>query len=64
MTIDPIKATKTIEDSYISYLSTAFPLREPDLHNQFVKLLKVPGKFIKGPILEATPSFETGLYCR
>ncbi|MEW6624995.1 MAG: DEAD/DEAH box helicase [Bacillota bacterium] len=60
MSFDPIKVTKTIEDSYLSYLSTSFPLHDPKLYEQFINLLKVSGKFVKGPILEATPSFEKG----
>ncbi|MCR4442917.1 MAG: DEAD/DEAH box helicase [Peptococcaceae bacterium] len=60
MSFDPIKVTKAVEDSYLSYLSTSFPLHDHNLHEQFVNLLKVPGKFIKGPILEATPSFQKG----
>jgi superfamily II DNA/RNA helicase len=60
MSLDPIRATKAITDSYLDYLSTTFQLRDTDLQRQFTEQLRVPGKFVKGPILEATPPFEEG----
>jgi len=59
MALDPIKATKSITDKYRAYLSTTFRLKSSHLQNQFMKELQ-PEKFVKGPILEATPPFETG----
>jgi len=59
MSLNPIDATKSISERYISYLSTSFQLKNPDLQSKFKKELN-PEKFIKGPILEATPPFETG----
>jgi len=59
MALDPIKATKSIIDRYQAYLSTTFRLESSNLQNQFMKELQ-PEKFVKGPILEATPPFETG----
>ncbi len=59
MALDPIKATKSITDKYRAYLSTTFRLKSSNLQNQFMKELQ-PEKFAKGPILEATPPFETG----
>ncbi len=59
MALDPIKTTKSITDKYRAYLSTSFRLKNSHLQNQFMKELQ-PEKFVKGPILEATPPFETG----
>ncbi len=59
MALDPIKATKSIIDRYQAYLSTTFRLESSHLQNQFMKELQHE-KFVKGPILEATPPFETG----
>lgn len=59
MALDPIKTTKSITDKYRAYLSTTFRLKSSHLQNQFMKKLQ-PEKFVKGPILEATPPFETG----
>lgn len=59
MSLNPIETTKSISERYISYLSTAFYLKNPNLRSQFINELR-PDKFVKGPILEATPPFETG----
>lgn len=60
MSIDPIKATTAIKESYLNYLSTTFHMRDPVLCREFSKELSFPGRFIKGPILEVTPSFVEG----
>ncbi len=60
MSLDPIQTTQSITDSYLNYLSTTFRLKDADLQRQLDEALRVPGKFIKGPILEATPPFESG----
>ena len=59
MSLDPIKTTKSITDRYRAYLATSFRLKDPYLQNQFMKALQ-PKQVVKGPILEATPPFETG----
>ena len=59
MSLDPIKTTQAITKSYLNYLSTTFRLKDPDLQRQFEQSLRIPDKFVKGPILEATPPFET-----
>jgi len=59
MSLDPISTTNAITESYLNYLSTTFRLKDPDLQNQFENALRKPDKFVKGPILEATPPFET-----
>lgn len=60
MPINPIKASEAIKRNYISYLSTVFHINDKNLQQQFVQLLEMDNKFVKGPILEATPSFRTG----
>ena len=60
MSLDPIRTTQAITDSYLNYLSTTFRLKDTNLQSQFDQSLRIQGKFVKGPILEATPPFETG----
>jgi len=60
MSLDPLKATKNVVDKYISYLETTFAFSDKELHSQLMHELRQPGKFAKGPILEATPPFEGG----
>jgi len=60
MPLDPLKASQAIEENYQNYLLTTFRLKDPSLQKQFEKILKTPEKFVKGPILEATPTFVKG----
>jgi ATP-dependent helicase YprA (DUF1998 family) len=60
MSLDPLKATAHIRESYFRYLRTAFPLKNGPLAEQFALALVEPRKFVKGPYLEATPPFRTG----
>ncbi|AEF95226.1 Protein of unknown function DUF1998 [Desulfotomaculum nigrificans CO-1-SRB] len=60
MSINPIKATDTISMNYQNYLSTTFKFKDPELQGQLLKILEGKGKFVKGPILEVTPAFQTG----
>ncbi|HBC29702.1 MAG TPA: DEAD/DEAH box helicase, partial [Clostridiales bacterium] len=60
MSLDPLKATAAIEEKYLDYLETTFALNDQQLHQDLVAELKKSGRFSKGPILEATPPFETG----
>lgn len=60
MSINPVKATEAIEDNYRNYLSTTFHFQDPQLQQQLQEILREKGRFVKGPILEATPSFQTG----
>jgi len=59
MSLNPIKTTESISKRYCAYLATSFNLDDKNLQQQFLDELQ-PEKFIKGPILEATPPFETG----
>lgn len=60
MSINPIKATDAIEKSYRNYLSTTFYFQDQQLQQQLQEILREKGRFVNGPILEATPSFQTG----
>lgn len=60
MSIDPLTATKTIKNNYVSYLTTTFRFQSPELQDQFKNMLLEPESFVKGPILEATPSYQKG----
>lgn len=60
MSLDPIRTTEVITESYLNYLSTTFRIQDQALQQQLVTLLKSPGKLVKGPILEATPPFQSG----
>lgn len=60
MSIDPIKATDTINRSYLNYLATTFYLSDEFVKEAFLCELNKQARFVKGPILEATPPFKKG----
>jgi hypothetical protein len=60
VSIDPIKATEAINRRYLNYLATTFYLNDDQLRQAFHEELHRPGRFVKGPILEATPPFMEG----
>ncbi len=60
MSINPIKAASAIERNYLNYLSTTFRFQDSNLQRQLRELLSQGHKFVKGPIIEATPSFKSG----
>src|SRR5665647_1626324 len=59
MSLDPIETTRAITKRYNAYLATSFNLKDSNLKKQFLDELNQE-KFIKGPILEITPPFESG----
>ena len=59
MSIDPIKLTQNIRESYIRYLTSTFRLRDNNLRKLFHQEVK-KFWFTNGPILEATPPFKQG----
>src|SRR5882724_4561338 len=61
MSLDPIKLTGAIRESYTRYLTTAFRLRDRKLQTLFHEEVGRFG-FTNGPILEATPPFKSGSY--
>ena len=60
MSLDPLRTTDSIEQAYLRYLTTAFPLSNTALAEQFQQQLSEADRFVKGPFLEATPPFQTG----
>ena len=58
--MNPIDATEGIRKSYLTYLTTTFRFKDHVLQAQFENILKEPGRFVKEPVLEATPPFATG----
>ncbi len=59
MSLDPVSTTRAIRQDYLRYLTTTFGLKNQDLQAAFRQELE-RGNFVKGPLLEATPPFETG----
>ena len=64
MSIDPIKVSERIEDEYRSYLRSSFPIADPSLNQDFDRQLRREFALTKGPLLEATPPYETGTSIR
>jgi ATP-dependent helicase YprA (DUF1998 family) len=60
MGLDPLRTTENVKEAYLRYLTTAFPLKDPVLAEQFRNRIKEADRFVKGPFLEATPPFQTG----
>ena len=60
MSLDPIRTTQAISENYRRYLATTFHFQDAHLQEQFESALAEPGRFVKGPILEATPPFAPG----
>lgn len=60
MGLDPLKATEAVVSKYLDYLETTFSFNDMDLHRQLAGELRKSAKFVKGPILEATPPFQSG----
>jgi hypothetical protein len=58
--LHPLQTTALIRDSYLRYLKTIYPFQERDLRDQFRRALETPGLLVKGPLLEASPPFQTG----
>ena len=63
MSLEPLRATKAIEGRYLDYLKTTFALSDAELQREFIAELKKPGRFVKGPILEATHLFKPVARC-
>ena len=60
MGLDPLRTTESIKEAYLRYLTTAFPLSNAALAEQFRRQLSGADRFVKGPFLEATPPFQAG----
>jgi hypothetical protein len=60
MSINPIRTAQEVSTSYLRYLLTTFLINDPELTKQFKEQLEKVDRFVKGPILEATPPFQIG----
>jgi ATP-dependent helicase YprA (DUF1998 family) len=60
MALEPLQATDAVVGKYLDYLETTFAFKDIELRQQLARELRKPGKFAKGPILEATPPFRSG----
>lgn len=63
MTLDPLKLTQNIKESYVRYLTSTFRLRDATLRKLFHQEAE-KFWFTNGPILEATPPFRKGCYLK
>ncbi len=58
--LHPLQTTNLIRDSYLRYLKTIYPFQEVELRTQLWRALETPKLLLKGPLLEASPPFESG----
>ncbi len=59
-TLHPLHTTTHIRDTYLRYVSTIYPFRDPGLRDVFAEAIAAPERLVKGPLLEAAPPFERG----
>ena len=57
---DPIRASNSIRDEFISYISTSFHLADQEYARQFTEALGKENAVSKGPYLDISDSFESG----
>lgn len=60
MSLHPIRTTERLRQTYIRYLKTIKPFRDPQLHSELARALEAPNLLVKGPLIEASPPFRTG----
>ncbi len=61
MTINPIKFAEEVNNQFLRYQLTAFPLSDPNLSDQAKKMLKGRNSpLIKGPYVSLTRSYKPG----
>lgn len=58
--LDPLAATKRIEDRYRGYLQSSFRPRDPEMRRDFEHALEHDFTLTRGPYLQASPPFESG----
>jgi ATP-dependent helicase YprA (DUF1998 family) len=58
--LHPLETTTRIRDTYLRYLKTTYPFQDNDLRAHFWQALEEPGFLVKGPLLEASPPYQTG----
>ena len=60
MSLHPIKTTEYLRSAYERYLKTIYPFQDENLREGFWTQLAQKDRLVKGPLLEASPPFETG----
>lgn len=60
MSLHPIETTEFLRSTYERYLKTIYPFQDEALRDGFWRRLGEPERLVKGPLLEASPPFETG----
>ncbi|MBK3396321.1 DEAD/DEAH box helicase [Methylobacterium ajmalii] len=60
--IDPIGGFERLRDFFLTYLDTAFRIRQTDLAEARRRLLLEPGNLATDPLLEPVPRYETTEY--
>jgi len=63
-TFDPLVASTEIVDSYRRYLRSLLPLRDPRLAAALDTAIETSPLLSKGPLLEASPAYQTGATIR
>jgi len=63
MSIHPLKTTQHLRRAYIRYLKTIKPFQDDELRAEYARALEET-PLMKGPLIEASPPFETGASIR
>ena len=58
--LNPIEASESIKNEYVSYVSTYFHIADREYADLFMKELNKKGTVAKGPYLDISDSFEAG----
>lgn len=58
-TLHPLQTTDNLRDAYERYLKTIYPFQNEELRRQFWAGLSQDDRLVKGPLLEASPPYET-----
>ncbi|MFV9506787.1 MAG: DEAD/DEAH box helicase [Oscillochloridaceae bacterium umkhey_bin13] len=59
-TLHPLHTTDHLRATYLRYLKTIYPFRDPQLRTAFAQALETPERLVKGPLIEAAPPFQVG----
>jgi hypothetical protein len=58
--LDAVRVSESVRESYLRYLRTLLPVRDPALRRSLHETLADRAGLVKGPILEATPPYAPG----
>ncbi|WP_129674357.1 DEAD/DEAH box helicase [Candidatus Chloroploca sp. Khr17] len=58
--LHPLHTTDHLRATYLRYLKTIYPFRDPQLRSAFAQALDTPERLVKGPLIEAAPPFQQG----